>query len=80
MQGRSVLGPEVERFFCEIIPVKLSQSNCGPIELTTELTDMEDGSYELTYSVPVDGQYELAVRMFDEHINGSPFKVGSCPV
>ena len=73
-------GPEVERFFCEIVPVSLGETNGGgggPIELTTELTDMEDGAYELAYSVPVKGTYELAVRLFGEHIQGSPFKVNN---
>ena len=73
-QGHIVTGPEVEKFFCEIVPLTLGETS-GPVELTTELTDMEDGTYELAYSVPVKGQYEMAVRLFGEHIQGSPFKV-----
>ncbi len=69
----------MEHFFCEAVPVKLAPSAAagarGPIELTTELTDMEDGSYELAYTLPVRGQYELAVKLFGQHISGSPFKV-----
>jgi tripartite motif-containing protein 2/3 len=76
-QGNVVLGPEIEQFFCEVVPVLLSGVNPGggPIELTTELSDMEDGTYELTYVAPVEGQYELAVKMFGQHIKGSPFKI-----
>ena len=47
-----------------------------PFQLTTELTDMEDGTYELKYGLPVEGQYELSIRLFGHHISGSPFKVG----
>lgn len=75
MQGNVVIGPEVERFFCEIVPVSLTETVSAPIELTTELTDMKDGTYELTYSVPATGNYELAVKLFDRHIKGSPFQV-----
>ena len=46
-----------------------------PFQLTTELTDMEDGTYELKYGLPVEGQYELSIRLFGHHISGSPFKV-----
>jgi hypothetical protein len=36
---------------------------------------MDDGTYELNYSVPFEGQYELSIKMFDNSISGSPFKV-----
>ena len=38
---------------------------------------MEDGTYELTYVAPVEGVYELAVKMFGSHIAGSPFKISA---
>ena len=38
---------------------------------------MEDGTYELTYVAPVEGHYELAVKMFGAHIAGSPFKIAA---
>ncbi len=79
-RGAPVEGPEVQHFFCEAVPIKLAPAaNRGPIELTTELTDMEDGSYELTFTLPVRGVYELAVKLFDTHIQGSPFKVTATP-
>ena len=79
-QDRLIPGPEVDQFFCEMFfvtgaPTTSSSSPRAPIELTTELTDMEDGTYDLTYTVPIEGQYELAVKLFDTHIKGSPFKV-----
>ena len=40
-QGHIVTGPEVEKFFCEIVPLTLGETS-GPVELTTELTDMEE--------------------------------------
>jgi hypothetical protein len=43
--------------------------------LTTELTDMDDGTLELAYILPFEGQYELSIRMFEKQISGSPFKV-----
>ena len=48
-------------------------------EITSEypfqLTDLEDGTYELKYSLPMEGQYELSIKLFGHHISGSPFKV-----
>ena len=73
--ARLVDGPDVEQFFCEIVPLALKSATKKAIELTTELTDMEDGTYELTYSVPVEGTYELAVKLFGKHISASPFVV-----
>lgn len=68
-------GPEVEEFYCEIVPVSLLNRASKAIELTTELTDMEDGTFELTYTLPVEGKFELVVKMLGDHVAGSPFKV-----
>jgi len=79
-RGDLVIGPEVEHFFCEAYPIKLSPSPAtanSPIELTTELTDMEDGTYELAYSLPVEGTYELAIKLFGQHVEGSPFQISA---
>lgn len=79
-QGKVVPGPEVEHLFCELVPLNLvPAANGRPIELTTELTDMGQGSYELSYLAPVEGQYQLVVKLFDEHIAGSPFTVAATP-
>ncbi len=36
---------------------------------------MDDGTLELAYILPFEGQYELSIRMFEKQISGSPFKV-----
>ena len=70
------LGPTVENFLCELVPLQLSQGASGhPFQLTTELTDLEDGTYELKYGLPMEGHYELSIKLFGHHISGSPFKV-----
>ena len=70
-------GPGVENFLCEIVPVNITNPTGGhvTVQVTTELADMEDGTYELTYNLPYEGQYELSVRLFNRDISGSPFKV-----
>lgn len=76
LQGNVTLGPTVENFLCELVPLQLSNSgHHHPFQLTTELTDLEDGTYELKYGLPIEGQYELSIKLFGHHISGSPFKV-----
>ena len=77
-QGNVTIGPTVENFLCELVPLQLSQSSHHtghPFQLTTELTDLEDGTYELKYNLPIEGQYELSIRLFGHQIANSPFKV-----
>ena len=70
------LGPTVENFLCELVPLHLSNKSHGhPFQLTTELTDLADGTYELKYCLPVEGTFELSIKLFGHHISGSPFKV-----
>ena len=70
------LGPTVENFLCELVPLHLSNKSHGhPFQLTTELTDLADGTYELKYSLPVEGTFELSIKLFGHHISASPFKV-----
>ena len=77
-QGNVTIGPTVENFLCELVPLQLSQSSHHsghPFQLTTELTDLEDGTYELKYNLPIEGQYELSIKLFGHQIANSPFKV-----
>jgi hypothetical protein len=68
----------VEHFLCELVPLQIVPNARGqPFQLTTELTDMEDGTYELNYSLPVEGQYQLGISLFGHHISSSPFKVSN---
>jgi len=80
-QGNVTIGPSVENFLCELVPLQIARGpgRHQPFQLTTELTDMEDGTYELKYGLPVEGQYELSIRLFGHHISGSPFKVSAIP-
>lgn len=70
------LGPTVENFLCELVPLHLSNKSHGhPFQLTTEVSDFSDGTYELKYSLPVEGTFELSIKLFGQHIANSPFKV-----
>lgn len=44
---------------------------------TPEITDQGNGSYDLIYTVPKEGNYTLAVKLFGYHIKGSPFSIKS---
>ena len=66
----------MERFFCEVVPINITNPSQKPIQLTTELSELDQrGTYELSYAVPVQGQYELTVKLFEQHVPGSPFRV-----
>jgi hypothetical protein len=59
-------------FFCHSTFATLEEIT---YEYPFQLTDLEDGTYELKYSLPMEGQYELSIKLFGHHISGSPFKV-----
>lgn len=40
-----------------------------------EIVDHKNGSYDLIYTIPKEGIYQLGIRLFDQHIKGSPFRV-----
>jgi len=40
-----------------------------------ELVDHKNGTYEFVYTVPKEGDFSLALRLYDQHIKGSPFKL-----
>ncbi|KAM6949260.1 tripartite motif-containing protein 2 [Aplochiton taeniatus] len=40
-----------------------------------EILDNKNGTYEFVYTVPKDGEFSLAVRLYDQHIKGSPFRL-----
>lgn len=37
--------------------------------------DHKNGTYEFVYVIPREGDFSLAVRLYDQHIKGSPFKL-----
>lgn len=47
--------------------------------VNVELKDTGGGSYDLTYTAPKEGDYELEVLYEKQHIHGSPFKVHAFP-
>lgn len=40
-----------------------------------EMVDHKNGTYEFVYIVPKEGEFSLALRLYDQHIKGSPFKL-----
>ncbi|XP_076019317.1 tripartite motif-containing protein 2 [Genypterus blacodes] len=40
-----------------------------------EILDLKNGTYEFVYTVPKEGDFSLALRLYDQHIRGSPFKL-----
>uniref|UniRef100_A0A3B4FXA2 RING-type E3 ubiquitin transferase n=1 Tax=Pundamilia nyererei TaxID=303518 RepID=A0A3B4FXA2_9CICH len=40
-----------------------------------EIVDHKNGTYEFVYTVPKEGDFSLALRLYDQHIKGSPFKL-----
>uniref|UniRef100_A0A3Q2DHW1 Tripartite motif-containing protein 2 n=1 Tax=Cyprinodon variegatus TaxID=28743 RepID=A0A3Q2DHW1_CYPVA len=40
-----------------------------------EIVDHKNGTYEFVYTVPKEGEFSLALRLYDQHIKGSPFKL-----
>ncbi|TRY95320.1 hypothetical protein DNTS_021508 [Danionella cerebrum] len=40
-----------------------------------KVTDLKNGAYELVYVVPSEGRFTLSLKLYDQHIRGSPFSV-----
>lgn len=40
-----------------------------------EIVDHKNGTYEFVYIIPKEGEFSLALRLYDQHIKGSPFKL-----
>ncbi|XP_061619948.1 tripartite motif-containing protein 2 [Phyllopteryx taeniolatus] len=40
-----------------------------------EIVDRKNGTYEFVYVLPKEGDFSLALRLYDQHIKGSPFKL-----
>ncbi|KAJ8271834.1 hypothetical protein COCON_G00106930 [Conger conger] len=43
-----------------------------------EILDNKNGTYEYLYTVHKEGNFNLALRLYDHHIKGSPFKLKVC--
>ncbi|KAK5926300.1 hypothetical protein CgunFtcFv8_021884 [Champsocephalus gunnari] len=40
-----------------------------------EILDNKNGTYEYLFSAPKEGTFNLSLRLYDQHIKGSPFKI-----
>ncbi|XP_048826010.1 tripartite motif-containing protein 2-like isoform X2 [Brienomyrus brachyistius] len=40
-----------------------------------EILDNKNGTYDFLYTVPKEGNFTLSLRLYDQHIKGSPFKL-----
>ncbi|KAL7405235.1 hypothetical protein ABVT39_025644 [Epinephelus coioides] len=40
-----------------------------------EILDNKNGTYEYLFSAPKEGTFSLSLRLYDQHIKGSPFKI-----
>ncbi|XP_078138153.1 tripartite motif-containing protein 2 isoform X1 [Centroberyx gerrardi] len=40
-----------------------------------EIQDNKNGTYEYLYTAPKEGSFTLSLRLYDQHIKGSPFKI-----
>ncbi|XP_037546223.1 tripartite motif-containing protein 2 [Nematolebias whitei] len=40
-----------------------------------EILDNKNGTYEYLYSLPKEGTFTLSLRLYNQHIKGSPFKI-----
>lgn len=61
---------------------KTTNPTCSPQVFTPdgsivdgEIVDHKNGTYEFVYTVPKEGHFSLALRLYDQHIKGSPFKL-----
>lgn len=47
----------------------------GTIVGEGEVTDHKNGTYEFVYTVPCEGRFTLSLKLYDQHIKGSPFSI-----
>ena len=45
----------------------------GGLADSGEVVDHKNGTYEFLYTAPHEGRYTLSLRLYDQHIKGSPF-------
>ena len=43
-----------------------------------QILDNRNGTYDVIFSVSKEGSHSLSIKLFDEHIRGSPFKLKGC--
>nr|DBA29016.1 TPA: hypothetical protein GDO54_009288 [Pyxicephalus adspersus]DBA29017.1 TPA: hypothetical protein GDO54_009288 [Pyxicephalus adspersus] len=62
---------------CKSGSAYISAELCTPDGSVTdgELLDNKNGTYEYLYTIPKEGDFTLSLRLYDQHIKGSPFKL-----
>ena len=65
---------ELIKFGNSSITAELSQPG-GEYIFIPEVIDHKNGTYDLTYAVREPGSYQLHIKIYGQHIKGSPFKV-----
>ncbi|XP_057187213.1 tripartite motif-containing protein 2 isoform X1 [Triplophysa rosa] len=57
-----------------LLTADLSASD-GTIVAASEVIDHKNGTYEFVYMVPCEGHFTLSLKLYDQHIRGSPFSI-----
>ncbi|KAA0722325.1 Tripartite motif-containing protein 2 [Triplophysa tibetana] len=57
-----------------LLTAALSASD-GTIVAAGEVIDHKNGTYEFVYMVPCEGRFTLSLKLYDQHIRGSPFNI-----
>ena len=52
---------------------------CNGQSCCPEIVDYKNGTYELSYSVPAPGTYQLDIYLYGQPIKGSPFRIKATP-
>uniref|UniRef100_A0A8C2HUM3 Tripartite motif-containing protein 2 n=1 Tax=Cyprinus carpio TaxID=7962 RepID=A0A8C2HUM3_CYPCA len=60
-----------------LLVADLSASD-GTVVGEGEITDHKNGSYECVYRVPCEGRFTLSIKLYKQHIRGSPFSIRAC--
>lgn len=66
-------GELVKLGYAPVMAVITGESSEEPLHPT--VTDNRNGTYDVTYTLKNEGKHRLELKIFDQHIKGSPFKV-----
>ena len=62
----------------EVMKAELQPTHPTPLgRLPTQVDPIRPGEVEVSFSLPQEGEYFLAITLFDHHVNSSPIKVPS---
>ncbi|XP_041360361.1 tripartite motif-containing protein 2-like [Gigantopelta aegis] len=69
---------ELIKFGCASLTAEITSQDLEQVILPT-VTDHRNGTYDLTYTLRRPGIHQLEIKLFNQHIRGSPFKIKSIP-